>query len=279
MKEKEIKSHDGAPIKYAYSDLVDDGPWIAFIIPFGLKLNQAQAFFDFFKPHYNIFSWEARLILEPAEQKVESSDLTVENHAEDLLSVMDDLNLQEAMAVGYCSGAGIALSAVNKQPDRFKTLVLVNGEYTLMNHPECCTQFGSDIDNLLSIAAQSIDKAKLILDKMQGNINFNTHNIPDGIDLPFSEVHYLHRYALNYLSYRACDFEKLAGSIKHNTFMLAGEKDAQSNVNSSKKIEQLIDEAELHIDSRGDHYEVLRNESKTLVQIWNYLSMECSYAD
>ncbi len=272
--EKTINSHDGVPLRYTYSKIADSAPWVAFVIPFGLKLHHAKSFFDFFAPYFNIFTWEARIILEPADYQLVNGGLSVDNHAQDLLTIMDDLELDEIILVGYCSGAGISLAAVNKQPDRFSNLVLVNGEYTLMDKPGCVTQFGSDIDNILSIASQDQDRAKLILDKIKGNINFNAKNIPDGIELPFSEVHYLHRYGVNYLSYRSCDFENLAGSVKHRTYMLAGENDAQSNVNSAKTIEQLIDNAELFIDPKGDHYEVLRPESKTLVQIWNYLSME-----
>ncbi len=273
MKEKTISSHDGVPLRYVISDQVEDGPWIAFIIPFGLKSNHAKAFFDFFSEFFNIFSWEARIILEPEDSQAETSKLSVDNHAQDLLTIMDDLELDEVTAVGYCSGAGIALVAANKAPERFDGLVLVNGEYTLMNKPDCVTQFGSDIDNILSIAAQDQDKAELIFDKIKGNINFDTKDMPDNIDLPFSESHYLHRYGVNYLSYRACDFEQMASNIEHETYMLAGEKDAQSNVQSAHAIKQLISNAELYIDPEGDHYEVLRPESKSLVQIWNYLSM------
>ena len=77
---------------------------------------------------------------------------------------------------------------------------------------------------------------------------------------------------MNYLAYRECDFEQYAEGLEHSAFMLAGGKDAQSNVKSSETIQKLIRNSELFIDPDGDHYEILRPESKTLVQIWNNLS-------
>lgn len=273
MKEKNIQSHDDVPLNYVFSNEVAGGPWIAFIIPFGLKLHHVKVFFDFFKAHYNIFSWQARLILEADDCQVESDQLTVDNHAHDMLTVMDDLQLDEVTPVGYCSGAGVALAAINKSPHRFNNLVLVNGEYTLMSKPDCVTQFASDIDNLLPIASQGREKAKLILDKIKNNTDNNSKNIPEAIDLPFSEAHYLHRYGVNYLSYRDYDFETLASQVKLDTFIVAGGKDEQVNILSAQTISGLIENSELYIDEQGDHYEILRSESKTLVEVWNYLSM------
>ncbi len=272
MKEDVAVSHDDIHIKYVYTDNVIDGPWIAFVIPFGLKLNQAEAFFNFFSAHYNIFSWQARSILEDADHKIKENELTVDSHAQDMLAIMDALNIEKAIAVGYCSGAGIALAAINMLPDRFSHLVLINGEYTLMHRPDCVTPFAGDIDSLLPIAAQGREKARLILDKIKNNTTASK-NIPEAIDLPFSEVHYLHRYGVNYLSYRDYDFETLAKQIKLDTFIVAGEKDEQVNILSAKTISNLIENSELYIDEQGDHYEVLRSESKTLVEVWNYLSM------
>lgn len=272
MKEQLVTSHDGVELKCVSSEKSREFPWIAFIMPFGMETKQAHAFYSFFQEYYNIFSWQARLILDPPSRELKDGELSVENHVCDLISIMDELHIDKAVAVGYCSGAGISLVAANQHPDRFTHVVLVNGEYTLMHKADCVTQFGSDVDNILSIAAEDTDRAELVFEKIKGNISFNAENVPDGIELPFSCSHYLHRHGVNYLAYRACDFEGYANKLKHSTYMLAGGKDAQSNVNSSQTIKQLIGDAELFVDPEGDHYEILRPNSETLIQIWNNLS-------
>ncbi|GAB4198496.1 MAG: alpha/beta hydrolase [Wenzhouxiangellaceae bacterium] len=271
MKEKTIVASDSVVLKCAVSEASPDYPWVALILPFGLELQHARAFFDFFGEYFNIFSWQARLILDDDGADLAEGALNAERHVQDLFDIMSELSLAQVIAVGYCSGAGISLLAANHKPECFSHLVLVNGEYTLLNKEDCMTQFGSDIDKILSVAAQNPDKAALVFEKIKGSIKFAGKDLPPGLEVPYSNSRFLYRHGVNYLAYKAFDFEALASNIKHNTYMLAGGRDEQSNINSSQTIKSLIEKAELHIDPDGDHYEILRPESKALVNIWNNL--------
>src|SRR5688572_6193382 len=68
MKEAVAVGSDGVSLNYAISEYQQGKPWLALIIPFGLRVTIAKPFFDFFQPQYNIVSWESRLILSPDEQ-------------------------------------------------------------------------------------------------------------------------------------------------------------------------------------------------------------------
>src|SRR5262249_10497349 len=50
----------------------------------------------------------------------------VQDHAEDLLRIMDALKIPSACLVGFAMGGGIALSAALNRPDRVNRLVLVS---------------------------------------------------------------------------------------------------------------------------------------------------------
>ena len=91
--------------------------------------------------------------------------------------------------------------------------------------------------------------------------------VKDGIHLPFSTPHYFHRYATKYLSYRSTDFLKLAESIKMKVQLISGELDLQANVNSTLKVSKHLKDPAVYIDPKGDHYGVLRPDSKTLIKI------------
>ena len=52
---------------------------------------------------------------------------------------------------------------------------------------------------------------------------------------------------------------------------MSGNRDVQANVTSTEKILELMPNSEIHIDPEADHYGILREESNTLVTIWNYL--------
>lgn len=271
MKDKIVKSHDGFDLKYAISDIKKDKPWIALIIPFGLKLKMSRHFFDFFNPHYNIVTWESRSILDVSDRKVVENEFSLENHIFDLKSVLSTCPTKKFIMIGYCSGAGLALAAANRFPNIIKNLILVHGEYTMLHHSACTTQFASEIDSLLSLAAKDEDHLGLVFEKIKNErIEENTSR-PDGIDLPFTEIQYLRRYAANYLAYKDVDFEQLARFVNHRTLLMSGSMDVQANTTSSEKIHDLMTNSTIHIDPEADHYGILREDSNSLVTIWNYL--------
>ena len=281
MRERTARSPDGCTLRFGYCDQAPGKPWLALIIPFGLKVEVARSFFDFFATHYNLVTWESRLILEPPARSIGAGELTVANHVADLFAVLDACGIEQATLVGYCSGAGIALAALQVAPHRFQHLVLVSGDYALLKEPACVTPFGSDIDSILSIAARDPQTAQLIFDRMRLILETAlSGKSPDGrapppaIQLPFSRAHYFYRYALNYLSYRATDFVTLAGAVRRPTLLIACERDQHTNVTSSRKIHGCIPASQIWVDANGDHYELLRHRSPTLDRVRSFLSQE-----
>lgn len=272
MKTDNLTTDDGVTLTYAYSMENRNNPWIVLIIPFGLHVSMAEPFFEFFTPRYNICTWESRLILNNSDHACEVEDFSIENHVRDLFAVVDTLDIQEAILVGYCSGAGIALAAVNSAPNRFSELILAHGEYVLLDDMNYVTQFAADMDGLLCLAASSDKRAELVHQKIQSERLENDTHRPEGLDKPFSDINYLKRYAKNYLAYKSSDFERLASDITHPTLLMAGGRDIQVNIKSSEKIRRAISDAEIFIDPEADHYGVLTENSSTLIAIWNYIS-------
>lgn len=270
MKVETVASRDGVPLKYAHCGL-SNRPCIALIMPFGLKVELAAAFFKFYQPRYDVVTWESRLILDSSAREVRPEDFAIINHVYDLVSVLRACRVSRAFLVGYCSGAGIGLAAANRFPQMFSSLTLVHGEYTLLADEACTTQFAADIDSLLSIAAKSDADARQIFEKVNSERPLANKNLPEGIDTPFTQLPYLRRHALNYLAYKSTDFKKLARSVAHRSLLLTGNRDAQANVESTRKIHGLMKNADIHVDPDADHYGILREDSKTLATIWNYL--------
>src|ERR1035437_10207455 len=271
MKFKLLTTSDNIQLKYAYSIRDLGNPWIMLIIPFGLDVGIASAFFEFFKSHYNICAWESRSVLEDSDRDCNVYEFSIDHHVADLLAVLDALSSEEAILVGYCSGAGIALAAINQEPNRFDQLILAHGEYTLLGDAKCTTQFAGDMDILLSLAASSDERAQLVFEKIQSERLENDLNRPAGLDQPFSDVRIFKRYAKNYLAYKATDFKQLASEVSHPTLLMAGGKDLQVNIESSQKIHGCLRNSTMFIDPEADHYGVLTKDSSTLIAIWNYI--------
>jgi len=256
-------------LRYAHAISGPDKPWITLVIPFGLEVQMASPFFEFFASHYNVCTWESRSILEDSTRECDVAEFSIDDHVADLLAVLDVLNVDESILVGYCSGAGVALAAINLAPNRFEELVLAHGEYTLLSDAQCTTQFAADMDGLLCLAASSDTRAQLVFDKIQAERFDGGANRPAGLDRPFSSVQFLKRYAKNYLAYKATDFMQLAREVTHPVLLLAGGRDAQVNVSSSRKIHSCMSGAKLFVDPDADHYGVLTSDSPTLITIWN----------
>jgi pimeloyl-ACP methyl ester carboxylesterase len=216
-------------------------------------------------------TWESRLILDPSEREARPEDFAIINHVYDLVSVLRACRVSRAFLVGYCSGAGIGLAAANRFPQLFSSLTLVHGEYTLLSDESCTTQFAADIDSLLSMAAKSDAGARQVFERVSSDRPLVNQHIPEGVDTPFTRLPYLRRHAMNYLAYKSADFKKLARSVVHRSLLLTGDRDTQANVESTRKIHELMRNADIHVDPDADHYGILREDSKTLATIWNYL--------
>ena len=279
MIEQTTLTHDGMELRYALSSQDSKKPWITLVMPFGLRVDMAQAFFEFFGSHYRVVAWESRAILADSEHIPDVSLYSVENHVADLFSVLDACDIRQTALIGYCSGAGIALAAVNRVPNRFSTLILAHGEYTMLNEKACTTQFATDIDSLLSTAADNEAHASLVFERLQQDRIEDNRNVPIGIDNPFSNLGYFRRYARNYLAYKSENYAAMAACVEHNTLLLSGSKDIQANVASSMKIKDLIKNASINVDPAADHYGIVRDNSNTMTNIWNYLVCQGAQAN
>jgi pimeloyl-ACP methyl ester carboxylesterase len=272
VNENKIQTHDGFQVKYAVSEINADKPWLALVIPFGLQVMMAKHFFDFFESDFNVVVCESRSILEQSNRKVSENEFTVENHVKDMHSVLKACNIEQCVLVGYCSGAGLALAAANEYPDLFTNLVLVHGDYMMLNDSECITQFAVEIDSVLGLAGKDETLLGLVFEKVKKSRTSDNSDRPDGVDLAFSELAYLRRYAANYLEYKDTDYEKLAKTVPHKTLLMTGNKDITTNVNSTKKIGDLIENSEIYIDPDADHYGLLREESNSMMIIRKFLN-------
>lgn len=258
-----IQSHavaGGPAIRFAVQGENEGKPWVVLVLPFGLKLEPAAPLFDALSGDFRVLAWESRLILAPEDVSVVPGDFAVDRHVSDVLSLLNAVIGHEAVdLVGYCSGAGIALAAANRAPERFRRLVLANGEFMLLDDPSCLTTQAKDIDKLLPLAARSSDHAEKVFTLLQDASNgLSRSDAPAAVTLPYSNAVYLHRYALNYLAYRATDFRELAKTVSHETLVMTGDGDEQTNANSAAAIHELLPRSTLHVESGGNHYELLK---------------------
>ncbi|MEM9103886.1 MAG: alpha/beta hydrolase [Pseudomonadota bacterium] len=270
MQIQQYKNKSGLDLTYAVKQTKTNSDWLVLIFPFGLKVEFAKAFFDQFGDAYSLLCCESRLIFNDVEQyQPQPADFEIQQHVNDILELCTSLDIEDACLIGYCSGAGVAISLVNQYPEKFTRLLLVHGEYAMLNQSECVTQIGRDIDSILPLAGASPDNAKMIMQSLGNTNKVDTDDISGHADLnlPYSDHRYLYRYANSYLAYKTVDFAERAKHIKLKTWVLTGNKDIHTNVASSSLIHSNLSDSDMYVDEHADHYGILRHNSNTLAHI------------
>lgn len=274
MQEIWIASEDG----YRVRTFV--GPWdsrratIIVVLPFGAAVDMARPLCLRMIRHFNVVTWQARMILDDQELTPDLSRSTPEMHVADMMSILSLLSVPKADVIGYCSGAGIALLAAQRQPHRLSRLALVSGEYVLPERTCPRSRYQNDIDSLLPLAATSRRNAIAIFKKLSTRPALNDDPIASAVTLPFSHPETLYRFAVNYLAYRQLDLLEVAAEVSHVALVAVGGRDEQVTVRSSELIQQRLRGGQLHVDPAADHYDVCRGATALNDTVLRFLSVE-----
>jgi pimeloyl-ACP methyl ester carboxylesterase len=272
---RRVPSRGGATVTCHHTVTGDGRPTILVALPFGVPAGVAQAAFETLGPEFAVATWESRFVLDLSHDFDGSEPFDPSDHVADVTAILDDLEIEKCHLVGYCSGAGISLLAARTDPDRFESLILVNGEFQLFRRGCMATDYERSIDAFLPEVARSRTTAGFIFNKMSdisSASNGGDHTELDRqINLPFSSEEYLFRYATNYMAYRDYDAIDAAGGVPHDTFVLSGRRDIHASVEQSAAVAAALDRSTFSVDDDGDHYEFCRAASRTLDQIASFL--------
>ncbi|WP_339073972.1 alpha/beta hydrolase [Teredinibacter turnerae] len=271
MRVNKVNTDSGVELHFSVEKCGIERPWLVFVLPFGLEVSSAAAFFTAFQGQFNVLTWQCRLILSDEELKQGQDSFSISQHVNDLNVLLNDQGVERVILVGYCSGAGVSLAYAAAHKDMISQLVLINGDYVILDEADCVTQHGKDVDSLFPLAAMDQKKSAFVLDRINQSDD-DGERARLGLNKPFSSPLYFQRYAMNYLSYKEANFKELAKSIEHPVLVIASGMDKQANVTSSKRIVECLQNAEFYLDANADHYEPLREGSHILAYLYDYLS-------
>nr|MBS0037550.1 alpha/beta fold hydrolase [Saprospiraceae bacterium] len=110
---------------------IDEGPREGLVIIFihGFPLNKSmwREQIDSLKGHFRAVAYDIR---GHGESNAEATDFSIDQFADDLMGLMDYLKLKRAIFCGLSMGGYIALTAMEKHPNRCEGLVLCNTQCT-----------------------------------------------------------------------------------------------------------------------------------------------------
>lgn len=118
--ETEVQYYTTGSTRLSYTEQGSGLPLI-FIHGFPFDLSSWQPQIDAMKMNYRVIAYDQRGFGQSQEGM---EDFSIELFADDLISLMDGLEIQEAVVCGLSMGGYVLLNAVHRYPKRFKAIVL-----------------------------------------------------------------------------------------------------------------------------------------------------------
>ncbi|MBK7969294.1 MAG: alpha/beta hydrolase [Bacteroidetes bacterium] len=128
----------------AYDDMGEGTP-IIFLHGFPFNKSMWKDQYDYLKQNFRVIAPDLRSF---GNSKDDSSELSMDLFANDLIALMDDLKLDKVTVCGLSMGGYIALNAIQRYPERFDTIIL------------CDTQCNADTEEGKAKRYKSIEEIK-----------------------------------------------------------------------------------------------------------------------
>lgn len=241
----------GKPLVFCYGLICSSLHWTYQIEHF--QKNHKAIWFDY-RGHQN------------SEVPRNLSSITLENIARDLGTVLDELNIPDAVLLGHSMGVNVVMEFYRQQPKRVAGMVLANGTAqrpleTLFRHN--FLQAGFQV--LRKLHEKSPELVSLLWKSQKGNPfartlvslgGFNPHLTPQAdIELYIDQVAETDPSILIQLiqNYSAYDATAWLHTVQVPTLILAGEMDRLIPLEQQELMHQLIPNSQLEVIRHGSH--------------------------
>lgn len=221
---------------------------------------------------HRVVAWETRGVpsFNPHFAEREAG---IDAHVADLFAVMDAQGLESAHVIGWCTGALVALKAAWRAPERVRSVVLLNGSYSLSaEHPR--TQF----ERNMRLVMPKIASARRTAELYYRTIYLPTRNgesgrqdeeaqvqitqllmstDPDLIHLtsfPYDSVDTLHRYGRLISEALKENVDDWIAEVRCPAFVVSGERDVTEHPGASRYIASRLSRARLQVYPEMDHF-------------------------
>jgi nucleoside-diphosphate-sugar epimerase/pimeloyl-ACP methyl ester carboxylesterase len=221
---------------------------------------------------HRVVTWETRGVPSFSENFAEN-EAGIDAHVRDLVAVMDAHGMESAHVLGWCTGALVAMKSAFRAPERVRSLVLLNGSYSLgEEHPR--RQFEKNMRLVMPKIAASRKTAELYyrtiyLPKRSGDNAAQADEAatqmtellmstdPDLIHLtsfPYDNVDTLHRYGRLITEALREDIEPWVDRVACPAFVVTGELDATEHPGGSRYVASRLHDARLVVHEDMDHF-------------------------
>jgi pimeloyl-ACP methyl ester carboxylesterase len=125
---RSVISHDRDRIQISYQVLGKGNGTMVLASGLGGRLYIWEPLLERFSDHWRMITWDYRGLFE-SDAPSRIHRLAVNNHAEDLLQILDKEQVERAVFVGWSMGVQVSLEFASIYPERVDKLILLNGTH------------------------------------------------------------------------------------------------------------------------------------------------------
>ncbi len=271
FKRQDVVTADGATLA-TFESLppVANPPTLLLVNGLGGNLTTWRHFVAAFRDTHRIVSWDYRGLhgstLAPGET-AETADLSIETHARDAAAVVEALEVDSAVFVGWSMGVQLNFELSRTMPERIEALVQIAGSF---GRSLQTTRFGRGAEGLIlpamgifkrAVEARSTWVKRVAGSRMLMNAAKQLGLVAETIDVELARDVVADYVKLDFGVYNKIlaglgqhDAEQQLPELDVPVLIVAGDRDPMTPDWLSRKMSELIPASELVVMKGGSHY-------------------------
>ncbi|MFE9408144.1 alpha/beta fold hydrolase [Streptomyces sp. NPDC006704] len=243
----------------------EDLPTVLFVNAVGMENRLLEGLArQFLRSGMNLVTWELRGSPGPCAER----QVTLEEHTEDALAVVDALGLTRVHVAGWCTGASIALFVAHALEERALSFTSIDGALLFDGVPGA--PVGNAVFDMCAQIAADTDRAAYFHDvvRPRGNegaaLGVQDEALVRMLTLPYRQGREeLTRFAWGISA--TCDYDPAAACARLSVpaLFIARQDDAMVGHRNSRRAAALVEGARLHVAGSGGHYALFTDPAET----------------
>lgn len=251
----------------SYDDLGEGGTPVIFLHGYPFSKDMWRKQIDFLQTTNRVIACDIRGF---GESEDESSILSIDLFANDLLQFMDRLNIEKAIVCGLSMGGYIALNACKRYPDRFEALILCDTQ-CIADSPEVQEKRYKVIDDIAVNGVKKFNDGFIESVFHKNTLSSKPELVETLRTVVFENSQQIITAGLLALADRSETCSTL-GAINIPTLIICGREDEVTPLAQSDFMHQMIEGSIMHVIDNAGHVSNLEQPDEFNQQLLRFLT-------
>lgn len=253
----------------SYDDLGESGTPVIFLhgYPFSKAMWRKQL--EFLQTTNRVIACDIRGF---GDSEDESSILSIDLFADDLLQFMDSLKIEKAVICGLSMGGYIALNAYQRSPERFVALILCDTQ-CIADAPEVKEKRYKTIDDITANGVKKFNDGFIENVFHRDSLSNKKELVEELRKVVFENSQHIINAGLTALAERTETCSTL-GAISIPTMIICGKEDKVTPLAQSDFMHQMIEGSTMHVIDNSGHVSNLEQPDEFNQYLLDFLTAQ-----